>query len=163
MTAIVYESNTGFTERYARTLSEKTGVPAYTLKEAKKAVVKDSEVVFLGWVFANKIQGFDKAKKQWRVEALAAVGMNPLSDKNTEIVKEANKPDCPMFYLPGGLDNSKLGGMHKMMLSMVRKSLEKENKPEYADVIRMFNEGGDFFSEEYLEGLLALMLLKNGG
>ncbi len=160
MKAIIYESNTGFTERYAKTLSEKTGVPAYTLKEAKKAVPKDSEVVFLGWVFANKIQGFDKAKKQWRVEALAAVGMNPLSDKNTEIVKDANKPECPMFYLPGGLNNDKLGGMHKMMLSMVRKSLEKENKPEYADVIKMFNEGGDFFSEEYLEGLLALMLMK---
>ena len=160
MKAIVYESNTGFTERYAKTLSEKTGIPAYTLKEAKKAVPKDSEIVFLGWVFANKIQGYDKAKKQWKIEALAAVGMNPPSDKNTEIVKDANKPECPMFYLPGGLDNSKLGGMHKMMLSMVRKSLEKENKPEYADVIKMFNEGGDFFSEEYLEGMLAFMLMK---
>ncbi len=160
MKAIVYESNTGFTERYAKAISEKTGISAYTFNEAKKRVEKGSEIVYLGWVFANKIQGFDKAKKQWRVEALAAVGMNPPSDKNNEIVKDANKPECPMFYLPGGLDNSKLGGMHKMMLSMVRKSLEKENKPEYADAIKMFKEGGDFFSEEYLEGLLALILMK---
>lgn len=160
MKAIIYESNTGFTERYAKALSEKTGIPAYTLKDAKKAIQKGSEVVYLGWVLANMIQGYDKARKQWKIEALAAVGMNPLSDQNTEILKEANKPDCPMFYLPGGLDNSKLGFMHSMMLSMVRKSLEKENKPEYADAIRMFMYGGDFFSEEYLEGLIALMLVK---
>lgn len=160
MQAIVYESNTGFTERYAKTISEKTGIPAFSLKEAKKSVEKGSSIIFMGWVFANKINGFDKAAKLWKVEALAAVGMNPPSDKKFEIVKDANKPECPMFYLPGGLDNSKLGGMHKMMLSMVRKSLEKENKPEYADVIKMFNEGGDFFSEEYLEELITLVLVK---
>lgn len=160
MQAIIYESNTGFTERYAKTLSEKTGVPAYSLKEAKKSVDKGSSIIFMGWVFANKINGFDKADKLWKVEALAAVGMNPPTEKNFEIVKDANKPECPMFYLPGGLDNSKLGGIHKMMLSMVRKSLEKENKPEYADVIKMFNEGGDFFSEEYLEDLITFVLVK---
>ena len=160
MKAIIYESNSGFTKRYAETLAEKTGLPAYSFSEAKKKVEKGADVVFMGWVFANKITGFDKAKKQWNVCALAAVGMNPLSDKNTEIVKDANKPQCPMFYLPGGLDNSKLKGMYKMMLSMVRKSLEKENKPEYDDAIKMFRDGGDFYSEEYLEGLLALVMMK---
>lgn len=162
MKAIVFESNTGFTERYAKTISEKTGIPAYSLKQAKKNVEKDSEILYLGWVFANKIQGLDKARKQWKLAAVAAVGMNPPSDKNTEIVKNANSPECPFFYLPGGLNNDKLGGMHKMMLSMVRKSLEKENKPEYADAIKMFKEGGDFFSEEYLEGILAFVLMSNG-
>ncbi len=113
----------------------------------------------MGWVFANKISGFDKAKKQWSVKILAAVGMNPLSDKNTEIVKDANQPECPLFYLPGGLDNDKLSGMYRMMLGMVRKSLEKENKPEYADAIKMFREGGDFYSEEYLEGLVTMAMM----
>ncbi len=160
MKAIVYVSDTGFTERYAKILSEKTGVPAYPLKEAKKQVAKGEEIVFLGWVFANKIQGFDKARKLWNIAAVGAVGMNPLSDKNTEIVRDANKPECPLFYMWGGLDNSKLKGMNKFMLGLVRDSLEKENKPEYADAIKVFREGGDFVSEEYLQELIAFMLMK---
>ena len=157
---IVYESNTGFTERYAQCLSAKLEIDALPLSKAKKAVAKGSDIIFMGWVFANKISGFDKAKKLWNVTALAAVGMNPPSAKNTEIVKETNKPECPMFYLPGGLDNSKLKGLHKMMLNLVRESLEKENKPEHADAIDMFKNGGDWYSEEYLEDIIALILMK---
>ncbi len=160
MTAIIYESNTGFTERYAKILSDKTGVPAYALADAKKQVAKGEEVVFLGWVFANKIQGFDKARKLWNVAAAGAVGMNPRSEENTKIVREANKAECPLFYMWGGLDNSKLKGINKMMLGIVRDSLIKENKPEYADAIKVFKEGGDFVSEEYLEELIAFMLMK---
>lgn len=160
MTAIVYESNTGFTERYAKILSEKTGVPVYSLSEAKKKVAQTEEIVFLGWVFANKIKGLAKAQKLWKLYAVGAVGMNPRSDKNTEILRAANKPDCPLFYMWGGLDNSKLKGMNKFMLNLVRDSLEKENKPEFADAIKVFREGGDFVSEEYLQELIAFMLMK---
>ena len=38
MKAIIYTSNTGSTERYARLLAEQTGLPAYSLTEAKEAV-----------------------------------------------------------------------------------------------------------------------------
>ncbi len=36
MDAIVYTTNTGSTERYARLLAEETGLPVYSLEEAKK-------------------------------------------------------------------------------------------------------------------------------
>ncbi|MGN0688503.1 MAG: hypothetical protein ACI4KA_10390 [Oscillospiraceae bacterium] len=157
---IVYESNTGFAERYAKTLAAKTGLQALPLSKAKGSVAKGSDIVFIGWVFANTISGLDKARKLWNITALAAVGMNPLSEKNTEILKEANKPECPFFYLPGGLDNSKLKGMHKMMLNMVCRSLEKENKPEYKDTIEAFKNGSDLYSEEYLEELITLLMMK---
>ena len=159
MKAIIYESNTGFTERYAKLLSEKVNIPAYTIKEGKRAVEKGADIIFMGWVFANNIKGLDKAKKQWNIVAAAAVGMNPKTDKNTEIVKEANKLDIPLFYLWGGLDNNKLKGVNKMMLGFVRDSLIKENKPEYADVIEVFKNGGDFVSEENLTELIAFALM----
>ena len=38
MKAIIYTNNTGSTERYARLLAEQTGLPAYSLTEAKEAV-----------------------------------------------------------------------------------------------------------------------------
>lgn len=160
MKAIIYESNTGFTERYAKLLSSKLDIPAYTIAQGKKAVEKGAEVIFMGWVFANKINGLDKAKKQWSVIAAAAVGMNPKTDENTEIVRKANKLEIPLFYLWGGLDNTKLRGINKMMLGMVRDSLIKENKPEYADAIEVFKNGGDFVSEENLTELVAFALTK---
>lgn len=160
MKAIIYESNTGFTERYAKLLSSKLDIPAYTIAEGKKAVEKGAEVIFMGWVFANKINGLDKAKKQWSVIAAAAVGMNPKTDENTEIVRKANKLEIPLFYLWGGLDNTKLKGINKIMLGIVRDSLIKENKPEYADAIEVFKNGGDFVSEENLTELVAYALTK---
>ena len=160
MKAIIYESNTGFTERYAKLLSSKLDIPAYTIAQGKKAVEKGAEVIFMGWVFANKINGLDKAKKQWSVIAAAAVGMNPKTDENTEIVRKANKLEIPLFYLWGGLDNTKLKGINKMMLGIVRDSLIKENKPEYADAIEVFKNGGDFVSEENLTELVAFELTK---
>lgn len=160
MKAIIYRSGTGFTERYAKALSEKTGLPAYPLKAAKKEVERGAEVIYLGWVFANKITDFKKAAKHWNIAAVGAVGMNPQCDANTQLIQQANNPQCPLFYLRGGLDVVRLKSMQKWTLGMVRKGLEKENKPEYAEAIALLKQGGDFYSEENLSALLAFVLLK---
>lgn len=160
MKAIIYQSKTGFTERYAKALSEKTGIPAYTLKAAKKSVEKGAEIVYLGWVFANKITDFKKAQKRWNIAAVGAVGMNPQCEANTQLIGQANNPQCPLFYLRGGLDASRLKPMQKWTLDMVCKGLEKENKAEYADAVALLKQGGDFYSEENLSALLAFVLLK---
>ncbi|MDD6610969.1 MAG: hypothetical protein PUE91_01980 [Clostridiales bacterium] len=47
-TAIVYTSNTGFTEQYARLLGQKTGLPVYALSEAGKALPPRSSILYLG-------------------------------------------------------------------------------------------------------------------
>lgn len=38
MNAIIYTTNTGSTEHYAKLLAQKTGLPVYSLAEAKKRV-----------------------------------------------------------------------------------------------------------------------------
>ena len=63
MKAIIYTSNTGSTERYARLLAEQTGLPAYSLAEAKEAVP------------AGSVKGYGAAAKRYRVRALCGVGM----------------------------------------------------------------------------------------
>ena len=44
MKAIVYTSQTGHTQRYAQMLAERTGVPAYSLKEAGKSLRRGEEI-----------------------------------------------------------------------------------------------------------------------
>ena len=47
MKAIVYTSNTGYTARYAKMLSEKTNLPFLTFAEAKDHLSKGDEIIFM--------------------------------------------------------------------------------------------------------------------
>ena len=53
--AIVYTSNTGYTAEYARLLGEKTGLPVYSLEEAKQNLTERTEIVYLGWLMASMV------------------------------------------------------------------------------------------------------------
>lgn len=159
MDAVIYESNTGSTERYARLLAEKLGKPAYSAKEAASKLAKGAEVIYLGWVMANQICGLKKAVRRWNVKAAGAVGLYPMSETNTNILIAKNKPDFPLFYLRGGLDYSRLKGMKKKLIMMIRDNLIRENNPENAELIKVLTDGGDFVSEENLTALLAFGLM----
>lgn len=160
MKAVIYESNAGSTKRYAEMLSEKLGVPAYSLKEAQKALQKDEEAVFLGWVFANKIQGLSKAQKRWNLVCACAVGINPRSDKYIEILKESNPTDIPIFYLRGKLDLTKLKWLQRKLLETIRADLEKQNKPGTEEMISILKNGCDLVSEDMLKETIAYILMK---
>lgn len=160
MKAVIYESNAGSTKRYAEMLSEKLGVPAYSLKEAQKALPKDEEAVFLGWVFANKIQGLSKAQKRWNLVCACAVGINPRSEKYIEILKESNPTDVPIFYLRGKLDLTKLKWLQRKLLETIRADLEKQNKPGTEEMISILKNGCDLVSEDMLKETIAYLLMK---
>lgn len=57
MRAIVYTSNTGSTEKYAKLLSRQIEVSAYSMKDAKKMIKPGAEIIYLGWIMAGKIKG----------------------------------------------------------------------------------------------------------
>ncbi len=160
MKAIVYTSGTGFTERYAKMLSEKSGLPCYDLKTAKKELPANEEIIFLGWVYANTVKGLKAAEKRWNVAAVGAVGMYPENDTNTQILKDTNGLACPLFYMQGGMQPDKIKGINKLLLSMVCRFLTKDDKPENADIIKMFKEGCDFVSEENISKAIAFILMK---
>ena len=160
MKAIIYETNSGSTQKYAQILAEKLGVKAYSLKEAQKAVPRGEECAFLGWVFANKIQGLPKAQKLWKLQCAAAVGMNTPGEKYMEILKEANKTDVPLFYLRGALDFSKLKWLQRKLLEAIRSDLEKQKKPGTEEMIQILQDGCDFVCEDNLSELLAFLMMK---
>ena len=45
MKAIVFTSNTGTTEKYARLLADKTGLPAYSSEQARRELADGSESI----------------------------------------------------------------------------------------------------------------------
>ncbi len=153
---ILYCSNTGHTARYAELLAHKTGLAALPASRVAE-VAKGEEIVYLGWVFADVIQGYKKTCEGRSVACVAAVGMNPGSAENAEKLVAANGISVPFFYLPGGVDYAKLKGVKRMMLRMVGKQLAKEGKPENQALISVSQNGGDFVSEANLVPLLEFL------
>ena len=59
-----------------------------------------------------------------------------------------------LFYLRGGLNFNKLTGFKKKVLQFVGNMMEKENKAENQEMIKLFKEGANYVSKENLEPML---------
>ena len=161
-TAIVYTSNTGFTEQYARLLGQKTGLPVYALSEAEKALPPRSSILYLGWLMASKVQGYAKAAKRYQVEAVCGVGMGATGSQLPEVRKANQLPnDMPVFTMQGGFDMTKLHGAYKMMMTVMAKTVgkgleeKKDRTPDEDIMLELLNHGGNYVSEDNLAAVLA--------
>lgn len=157
--AIVYTSNTGYTAEYARMLGEKTGLPVYTLDEAKKSLPVRAPVLYLGWLMAGSIKGYGAAARRFNLRAVCGVGLTLTPSK--KLREQNNIPQTvTVFSLQGGFDMERLHGVHKLLMKVLRASLQsnmaKKKQPDDAEkaMLRVLNEGGSFVSEAHLSGML---------
>lgn len=160
-TAIVYTSNTGFTAEYASLLGGETGLPVYALEDAKKSLPKNSPILYLGWLAAGKVQGYDKAVTNFDIQALCAVGMTRSGSQMEDVKKSNDLPEgLPLFTLQGGFDLKKLRGVYKLMMSVMSKMVAKklaaksERTPDEEDTLDLFQNGGSRVSLENLKPVL---------
>lgn len=162
MDAIIYCSQTGHTARYARLLAEAAGLHAFSLSEARAAVKPGSSVLFLGWILAGSIRGYEKAAQRWQIAAVAAVGMaGPEADQRDSLQQRHKLPsDLPLFYLRGGYAPSALRGLPRLMMRVMARSEIKRlealagRTPEEDVTLQMWRSGADFVSETNLRELL---------
>ena len=161
MNAIIYTTNTGSTERYAKLLTQKTGLPAYSLAEAKKQVLAGAEVIYLGWIMAGSVKGYAEAAKRYRVRAVCAVGMGQTGTQTDSVRKKSGIPaDIPLFTLQGNFDVKKLHGIYRPMMEIMVKTAGKglaeksDRTPEEDDMLDMMLHGGERVKEENLDAVL---------
>ena len=159
--SIVYTSNTGYTAEYARLLGEKTGLPVYSLAEAEQKLAAGNRVIYLGWLMAGKVQGYKKAAKRYKVQAVCGVGMGGTGSQLQEVRKANAIPEkTPLFTLQGGFDIQKLSGVYKLMMTIMVKTAgkglaEKQDRTPDEDVmLEMLTKGGSRVSAENLAVVL---------
>ena len=151
MKVIVYTSNTGHTAAYSKMLGAKIGLPVYALNEAAKKLQKGTEIIYLGWLFANNIKGYKKATKKYKISAICAVG---LCDTGTAVaeVRKANSisEETPLFTMQGGMDKTKLRGINKFMINMLTKGLSsrKERTENDERMLELLTHDKNYVSEE---------------
>lgn len=160
--AIVYTSNTGFTAQYASLLGGETGLPVYSLEDALKSLPQSSPIVYLGWLTAGKVQGYDKAVTKFNLQALCAVGMAKSGFQMEDVKKSNNLPQgLPLFTLQGGFDLKKLRGIYRLMMLVMSKTVAKklaakpDRTPDEEDMLDLFQNGGNRVSLENLRPVLA--------
>ncbi|MGN0968523.1 MAG: hypothetical protein ACI4O3_04570, partial [Oscillospiraceae bacterium] len=126
MEAIVYTSNTGSTAQYAQMLGQATGLNVYSLDDAKKKLSAQAEIIYLGWIMASGIVGYQDAAKRYRVRAVCAVGMGKTGSQ-TDGVREKNgiPADIPLFTLQGNFDVKKLRGVYRIVMGLMVKTTGK--------------------------------------
>ena len=159
--AIVYTSNTGFTAEYASLLGGETGMPVYSMEEAEKRLPPHSPILYMGWLAAGKVQGYDKAVTKFNPQALCAVGMTRSGSQMEDVKKSNDLPEgLPLFTLQGGFDLKKLRGVYKLMMSVMSKMVAKklaaksERTPDEEDTLDLFRNGGSRVSLENLKPVL---------
>ena len=146
MNAIIYTTNTGSTEHYAKLLAQKTGLPVYSLAEANKRVFAGAEVIYLGWIMAR---------------AVCAGGMGQTGTQTDSVRKKSAVPaDIPLFTLQGNFDVKKLHGIYRLMMEIMVKTAgkvlaeKKDRTPDEDDMLDMMRCGGDRVKEGNLGAVL---------
>ena len=160
-TGIVYTSNTGYTEKYAKLLGEQLGLPVFSAGQAD-SLPEGTEVLYLGWLMAGVVKGYKKAAQRFSVAAVCGVGMGPAGSQDSDVRKNNAIPqEVPVFTLQGGFDRTKLHGIYRFMMGVMIKVMgsslrKKENRtPEEDAMLEMVTNGGDFVDVRQLDGVIA--------
>ena len=159
---IIYKSNTGYTEQYAKLLSEQLGLPCYKLGSVPECH-KGRDAIYLGWLFAGNIVGYKTASKKYHLRCVCGVGMGPpVPELVPGFRDKMGIPDSvQVFYLQGGFDINKLKGPMKLIMKVKckeiagRLNVRAELSPEEQATLRMTQTGASCVCKENLAEVVA--------
>ena len=166
-TVVIYNSQTGFTKRYAKWIAEAAGADCLTLTEAKKNSLSEYEtIVFGSWACAggiSKLSWFKSNMDNWPDKKLIVfcVGGSPIDSPEIDPAlkrnfSESERRKVSVFYCPGGFNYEKMSAPSKLMMKMFVKSLKaKRNKTrDEEEMIKMISSSYDISDKKYVEPIL---------
>lgn len=166
-TIVIYNSQTGFTKRYAQWIAEATGADCLELSAAKSKNIDAYEaIVFGSWACAggiNKLSWFKNNIDKWADKKLVVfcVGGSPIDSPEIEPAlkrnfKESEFKKVSVFYCPGGFNYEKMSAPSKLMMKMFIKALKarKGKTDEEQEMIKMISTSYDISDRKYIEPIL---------
>ena len=166
-TIVIYNSQTGFTKRYAQWIAEKTGADCVELSEAKKRSMDAYEaIIFGGWACAggiSKLRWFKGNMDQWAGKKLIVfcVGGSPINSPSVEPALKNNFSEAEFkkvnaFYCPGGFCYEKMSASSRLMMKLFLKTLKakKDKTEEEREMIKMISASYDISDPKYIEPIL---------
>ena len=167
---IVYYSKTGFTKRYADWIAEELHCDVIPYKDFMKGAVDvNTTVIFGSRVHAGRIQHLNNVKSRMGDNLIVfATGATPTSAENViQKIWVANLTGAefnsiPHFYMPGGLDYSKMGFSDRIIMKIVAKLMKgKKGKTEDETGFgQAVQDSYDISSMDYIEPLVSFVKAK---
>ena len=157
---VVYQSGTGFTQKYANWIAEELGCEAKEYKKIKPEELASFDmVIYGGWIFAGMVFGYDKIKLLNLQNLIVfGVGMSvPSEEVLSKIADQNGISKDRLFYFEGGYNPAKLGFFKKLIMKMIKKTIEQkeEKTPEDIHMLESF-KGVDNTDKEAIKPLLEL-------
>lgn len=166
-TIVIYNSQTGFTKRYAQWIAEATNADCLELSAAKnKSLTAYEAIIFGGWACAggiSKISWFKGNIDKWTNKKLIAfcVGGSPIDNPEIEPTlkrnfNEAELKKVNIFYCPGGFNYEKMSIPFKLMMKIFVKMLktQKDKTEAKQEMIKMISTSYDISDQKYIEPIL---------
>lgn len=151
-TIVTYKSNTGFTKKYAEWIAEALSCEAIPVERAKELdLSRYDALIFGGWFFAGSVKGLKELREKLRAfkgrKAVFVTGSMPpeapeAAQALNAVFTEEEHKNTGIFYLRGGLNLSRMGFVHKMMMKMMSKMMKKQkgaDSPEYKAVSQSYD------------------------
>ena len=135
---IIYGSQYGSTQRYAKRLSQQTGIPAVNYKETPE-LSDVKTIIYLGGLYAGGVLGLAKTLRKISTEKvqkliLVTVGLaDPEEQENKDNIRASLQRQISpelfgrtkIFHLRGGIDYQKLSFGHRTMMKLLYQSLQR--------------------------------------
>ena len=170
-TIVIYNSQTGFTKRYAQWIAEKASADSVEYSTAKNLDLdRYDTIVFGGWAVGgsiSKLKWFKKNISAWSNKKLAVfcVGASPIENPEIDqtLPKNFSEEELKVvkwFYCPGGLDYDKMPATSKTMMKLFVKMLKaRKNKTETdLEQIRMLSSSYDISDIKYIEPIIQYLM-----
>lgn len=147
---IVYSSKSGSSEKYARSFSDISGYPVYSVKDNYP---KDQPIVFFGWVKGPSIVGIRGIDRSM-LHAVCAVGLDTSDRFNSQKISDSNNISVPIYYIRGWIVRDRIGFMDKLILSLVAATMKIRGLNSFNEpIFKAMLYGGSFYDDSQLDSL----------
>ncbi len=161
---ILFKSRYGNTRQYAKWLAEDLNFELRDFsKFKKKEIANYDQIIFGSGVYMNKMDKIQKVLKMFRDKPIVIFSCagNPGIEKEIEDIKMYNFHHDELsfhhfFYLPGGVDFSKVTGFMKFLINIFRKILEKKKNKTYEEeqILKGFTDPTHYVDRKHIKKIV---------
>jgi menaquinone-dependent protoporphyrinogen IX oxidase len=175
-TLVIYKSKTGFTKKYAEWISEELSADIFHASKVTANMLSAYDcVIYGGGLYAVGINGIklitrnaDELKGKKII--VFATGMSPVREDGVREVISKNftleqQEIIQFFYLRGGFDYRKLNPFDKMLMTLLRLSLQwkkvrnKKLNSDEIGILEIFYKPTDYTKRARIDKLVASVTL----
>lgn len=162
---VLYKSRYGNTKQYATWIAEELGWELRDFSEFRKSEISDYQnIIFGSGVYMGRMNGMRKVLKWFKDKPIlifACAGNNNV-EKDIEDIRRSNFTKEQLsfhrfFYVPGGVDFRKVGGIYKAMLNVFRKVMERKKSmtPDEKAILEGFDHPTSYVDKRHIDAIVS--------